>query len=91
MAINYLNSCIYLSVFLRFFRQFLLLLTVHQTSISMFRFIASLFQTLVASMMAGSLSIMFVLLFGGFVIPKCKSFSTSSHIQADEMYADYCA
>jgi hypothetical protein len=57
----------------------------------MFRFIASLFQTLVASMMAGSLSIMFVLLFGGFVIPKRKSFSISSHIQADEMYSDDCA
>ncbi|KAG6731444.1 hypothetical protein I3842_01G129400 [Carya illinoinensis] len=54
----------------RFFRQFLLLLTVHLTSISMFRFIASLFQTVVASMTAGSLSIIFVLLFGGFVIPK---------------------
>lgn len=91
LAINHLNSCIYLSVFLRFFRQFLLLLTVHQTSISMFRFIASLFQTLVASMTAGGLSIMFVLLFGGFVIPKCKSFSITSHIQANEMYSDDCA
>ncbi|KAI4344715.1 hypothetical protein L6164_011909 [Bauhinia variegata] len=54
----------------RFFRQFLLLFVVHLTSISMFRFIASLFQTVVASMTAGSLSIMVVLLFGGFVIPK---------------------
>ncbi|KAK9991983.1 hypothetical protein SO802_026968 [Lithocarpus litseifolius] len=54
----------------RFFRQFLLLLTVHLMSISMFRFIASLFQTVVASMTAGSLSIIVVLLFGGFVIPK---------------------
>ncbi|KAL5564644.1 hypothetical protein UlMin_027808 [Ulmus minor] len=54
----------------RFFRQFLLLFTVHLTSISMFRFIASVFQTAVASMTAGSLSILFVLLFGGFVIPK---------------------
>uniref|UniRef100_A0A2N9EIA3 ABC transporter domain-containing protein n=1 Tax=Fagus sylvatica TaxID=28930 RepID=A0A2N9EIA3_FAGSY len=54
----------------RFFRHFLLLLTVHLMSISMFRFIASLFQTVVASMAAGSLSIIVVLLFGGFVIPK---------------------
>lgn len=57
----------------------------------MFRFVASLFQTLVASMTAGGLSIMFVLLFGGFVIPKRKSSSISSHIQADEMYSDDCA
>lgn len=55
---------------IRFFRQFLLLFLVHLTSTSMFRCIASLFQTVVASLAAGSLSIMFVLLFGGFVIPK---------------------
>ncbi|KAJ4823601.1 hypothetical protein Tsubulata_026480 [Turnera subulata] len=39
----------------------------------MFRFIASLFQTLVASLTAGSLSLTFVLLFGGFIIPKPSS------------------
>ncbi|KAK4275216.1 hypothetical protein QN277_018340 [Acacia crassicarpa] len=54
----------------RFFRQFLLLFTVHLTSISMFRFLASVFQTVVASMTAGSLFILVVLLFGGFIIPK---------------------
>jgi hypothetical protein len=57
----------------------------------MFRFIASLFQTVVASMAAGSLSIIVVLLFGGFVIPKCKISSTSSQIQANEIYSDDCA
>ncbi|KAK9934094.1 hypothetical protein M0R45_021251 [Rubus argutus] len=54
----------------RFFRHFLLLFAVHLTSISMFRFIASIFQTVGASMTAGSSSILSVLLFGGFVIPK---------------------
>ncbi|CAL8079445.1 unnamed protein product [Prunus armeniaca] len=54
----------------RFFRQFLLLFAVHLTSISMFRFIASFFQTVGASMTAGSSAILSVLLFGGFVIPK---------------------
>lgn len=78
-------------MFLRFFRQVLLLLTVHLMSISMFRFIASVFQTVVASMTAGSLSIIVVLLFGGFVIPKCKIFLTFSHIQANEIYSDGCA
>ncbi|KAK2646907.1 hypothetical protein Ddye_022102 [Dipteronia dyeriana] len=54
----------------RFFRHFLLLFIVHLTSISMFRSIASLCQTVVASMAMGSVSILTLLLFGGFVIPK---------------------
>ncbi|GAY57256.1 hypothetical protein CUMW_178040 [Citrus unshiu] len=39
-------------------------------SISMFRFVASVFQTVVAAMTAGSFAILLVLLFGGFVISK---------------------
>ncbi|PON68433.1 ABC transporter-like [Parasponia andersonii] len=54
----------------RFFCQFLLLFTMHLTSISMFRFVASLFRTAVASTVAGSLTILVVLLFGGFIIPR---------------------
>ncbi|XP_059652208.1 pleiotropic drug resistance protein 3-like [Cornus florida] len=54
----------------RFFRQFILLFAMHLTSLSMFRFLASVCQTVVASTTAGSLSILFVLLFGGFIIPK---------------------
>ncbi|XP_027919830.1 pleiotropic drug resistance protein 3-like isoform X1 [Vigna unguiculata] len=54
----------------RFFRQFLLLFVIHMTSVSMFRFIASIFQTVVASVTAGTVAIVFVLLFGGFIIPK---------------------
>ncbi|KAH9676826.1 ABC transporter G family member 37 [Citrus sinensis] len=48
----------------RFFRQFILLFAVHFTSISMFRFVASVFQTVVAAMTAGSFAILLVLLFG---------------------------
>ncbi|KAL6193546.1 hypothetical protein ACLB2K_034630 [Fragaria x ananassa] len=54
----------------RFFRHFLLLFATHLTSISMFRFIASVFQTVGPSMTAGVSSILFVMLFGGFVMPK---------------------
>ncbi|KAK4835862.1 hypothetical protein QYF36_015451 [Acer negundo] len=54
----------------RFFCQFILLFAVHFTSVSMFRFLASVFQTMVMSMAAGSFSILSVLLFGGFVITK---------------------
>ncbi|KAL7583190.1 hypothetical protein Lser_V15G44910 [Lactuca serriola] len=53
----------------RFFRQMLLLFGMHFTSISMFRFFASFFQTVVASTTAGSISILFLLSFGGFIIP----------------------
>ncbi|KAL8114978.1 hypothetical protein AgCh_021704 [Apium graveolens] len=54
----------------RFFRHLILLFSVHWTSISMFRFIASVLQTVVASTTTASLSILVVLLFGGFIIPK---------------------
>ncbi|CAK7326245.1 unnamed protein product [Dovyalis caffra] len=54
----------------KFFRQFLLFFLVHLTSISMYRFAASVFQTVVASILAGSLIVLIVLLFGGFLIQK---------------------
>ncbi|PON69592.1 ABC transporter-like [Parasponia andersonii] len=54
----------------RFFRQFFLLFLVHASSLSMFRFMASLFQTMVATMTAGSFAMLFVLLFAGFIITK---------------------
>ncbi|XWS53453.1 hypothetical protein CRYUN_Cryun10bG0002700 [Craigia yunnanensis] len=54
----------------RFFRQFLLYFGVHLASISMFRCIASLFQTIVASTTVGALATMVNLLFGGFILPR---------------------
>ncbi|CAN1217743.1 Pleiotropic drug resistance protein 3, partial [Linum perenne] len=54
----------------RFFRQFLVLFGVHLSSVSMFRFIASVYQTHVVSMAVGSFSILFLLMFSGFVIAK---------------------
>ncbi|KAI7981818.1 Pleiotropic drug resistance protein 3 [Camellia lanceoleosa] len=54
----------------RFFRQFLLSFAVHLAATSMFRFLASIFRTVVASNTAGSMLILFVFLFSGFLIPK---------------------
>ncbi|KAF8034804.1 hypothetical protein BT93_C0965 [Corymbia citriodora subsp. variegata] len=54
----------------RFFRQLILLFSVHLSSISMFRFLASIFQTMVASTTAGSFAILILMLFGGFIIPE---------------------
>ncbi|KAF9592637.1 hypothetical protein IFM89_016294 [Coptis chinensis] len=54
----------------RFIRQFILFFAVHFMSTSMFRFLAAVFQTVVASTAAGGLSLMFLLLFSGFIIPK---------------------
>ncbi|KAK4476765.1 hypothetical protein RD792_015925 [Penstemon davidsonii] len=54
----------------RFFSQVILFFAVHITSVSLFRFMASVAQTMVASVTAGSLTLIFVCLFGGFVIPK---------------------
>ncbi|KAM1576824.1 hypothetical protein ACFX15_032561 [Malus domestica] len=54
----------------RFFCQFLMFFAVHFTSLSMFRFLASFFQTMVATMTAGSFALLFLMLFSGFVIQK---------------------
>ncbi|XP_028104411.1 pleiotropic drug resistance protein 3-like isoform X2 [Camellia sinensis] len=54
----------------RFFRQFLLSFAVHLAATSMFHFLASIFRTVVASNTAGSMLILFVFLFSGFLIPK---------------------
>ncbi|KAK9288073.1 hypothetical protein L1049_016519 [Liquidambar formosana] len=54
----------------RFFCQFLLLFAVYQASISMCRFIASIFQTMVAATTFGTLILILMFLFGGFIIPR---------------------
>ncbi|KAK1401932.1 pleiotropic drug resistance protein 3-like [Heracleum sosnowskyi] len=54
----------------RFFQQLLLLFAVHWASISMFRFLASVCRTSSATTTAGSVSILSVLVFGGFIIPR---------------------
>ncbi|KAI8531760.1 hypothetical protein RHMOL_Rhmol11G0160500 [Rhododendron molle] len=54
----------------RFFRQIILLFTLHFAAISMFRFVASIFRTMVATFSAGFVSILAVFLFSGFIIPK---------------------
>ncbi|KAE9446509.1 hypothetical protein C3L33_21582, partial [Rhododendron williamsianum] len=54
----------------RFFRQWILLFAVHFVAISMFRFVASVCRTMVASVAVGSLLILSAFSFSGFVIPK---------------------
>ncbi|KAK4424493.1 Pleiotropic drug resistance protein 3 [Sesamum alatum] len=54
----------------RFFRQMVLVFFVHLSSLSMFRFLASVFRGLVASATAGSMGLLFALLFSGFMIPR---------------------
>ncbi|XP_041019937.1 pleiotropic drug resistance protein 3-like [Juglans microcarpa x Juglans regia] len=52
----------------RFFRQFILLFAVHFSSLSMFCFLASVFRTNNASLAAATFAIIFIMLFGGFII-----------------------
>lgn len=54
----------------RFFRQLILFFAIHLTSISMFRFLPSVYQTLAASTIAANLAVLVVLLFSGFIIPR---------------------
>ncbi|CAH8362168.1 unnamed protein product [Eruca vesicaria subsp. sativa] len=53
----------------RFFKQFIMLFSVHFTTISMFRCIAGIFQTGVASMAAGGFAVLITFVFAGFAIP----------------------
>ncbi|CAH8361817.1 unnamed protein product [Eruca vesicaria subsp. sativa] len=53
----------------RFFKQFIMLFAVHFTTISMFRCIAGIFQTGVASMAAGGFAVLITFVFAGFAIP----------------------
>ncbi|KAH7655217.1 Taurine-transporting ATPase protein, partial [Dioscorea alata] len=54
----------------RFFRQFVILLVTHQLALSQFRFLASYYQTIVASSIISSLVLMVMLTIGGFILPK---------------------
>ncbi|CAN6460430.1 unnamed protein product [Victoria cruziana] len=54
----------------RFFSQFLLLFAVHQMAAALFRVIAAITKSHVASAMAGSCIMLAALVFGGFVIPR---------------------
>ncbi|XVF66043.1 hypothetical protein PTKIN_Ptkin10aG0002400 [Pterospermum kingtungense] len=54
----------------RFFCQFLLLFALHQASTSMCRFLASVFRTMVAATTVGTMILVLMFLFGGFIIPR---------------------
>lgn len=54
----------------RFLCQFLLLFALHLTSTSMCRFFASIFQTMVLATTVGSVILVLMFLFGGFILPR---------------------
>ncbi|KAK3189997.1 hypothetical protein Dsin_029558 [Dipteronia sinensis] len=56
--------------FQRFFFQFLLLFALHLATTSCYRFIASIFQTVVVSNTAASMTLLLMFLFGGFILPR---------------------
>jgi len=56
----------------RFLRQFLLLFTLHLMATSLFRFLASVFQTPPAAACAGNLALVISCLFCGFIQPRSK-------------------
>ncbi|KAF8688234.1 hypothetical protein HU200_042359 [Digitaria exilis] len=54
----------------RFFRQLLVLFLMHSTALSLFRCVVSYCQTAPVSSVGSTLSLLFILLCGGFVIPR---------------------
>lgn len=57
----------------RFFRHLLVLFLIHTGALSLFRCVASYCQTMVAGSVGGTMSFLVILLFGGFIIPRCKT------------------
>lgn len=74
-------SYLSLSYGIRFLRQFLLLVTLHMSSTSMCRCLASVFKTDVAATTVGSLVLVLMFLFGGFILPRRKQFLSSLAIR----------
>ncbi|GFP80386.1 pleiotropic drug resistance protein 3 [Phtheirospermum japonicum] len=56
----------------RFFRQMIVMFAMHLASLSMHRFLVSVFRSVVASTTAGSLGLLFAFLFSGFIIPRAS-------------------
>ncbi|XP_066355710.1 ABC transporter G family member 41-like [Miscanthus floridulus] len=54
----------------RFLRHLLILFLIHTGALSMFRCVASYCQTMVASVVGGTMALLLILLFGGFLIPR---------------------
>ncbi|MCH86727.1 pleiotropic drug resistance protein 3-like, partial [Trifolium medium] len=59
-----------IKLFIRFLRQFLLLIFLHMSSTSMCRSLAAVFKTDVAATTVGSLVLVLMFLFGGFILPR---------------------
>lgn len=58
----------------RFLGQMMVLFALHLASISMFRCVAPLFNTMVVSLTAASLLSLFVFVVSGFMIPRCEPY-----------------
>lgn len=56
----------------RFFRQFLMLFFLHQMSLGLFRFLASLGRTLIIANTWGTFSLLVVFVLGGFIVSRGK-------------------
>jgi hypothetical protein len=54
----------------RFFKQFLAFFAIHQTALSLFRFIAAVGRTEVVANTLGSFTLLLVFVLGGFVVSK---------------------
>jgi hypothetical protein len=67
-----LTSFIFTHYCARFFCQLLILCLFHQSVTSLYRFMASYFQRPITSFFYVFLVVFLLLVFGGFILPKCK-------------------
>lgn len=66
----------------RFFRYMLLLFSVHQMALGLFRMMASITRDMIIANTFGSAALLVIFLLGGFIIPKGMTTEFYSIIQA---------
>lgn len=59
----------------RFFRQWLVLLAMHQMALGLFRLLASVARVMIVAQTGGSFAIIVVFVLGGFIVSRGTSFS----------------
>lgn len=72
ISLDYMNSILHSCTYniFRFFRQFLVFFALHQSALSLFRFVGALGRTQVVAGTFATFTILIVFVLGGFIVAK---------------------
>lgn len=88
VCVSHLKYIIYAPI--RFFRQFLVSFGLHIAGMSMFRLVSSVSQTIVAATTAGTLVLVILSSFGGFIVTQRNVISCSPPFDLKFIFLDKC-